>query len=297
MTPEAATIDNKVKRVVSNISNLPTPPIVFHQIQKVINDPNSTVTKIAAVLAEDPATSVKVLKLTNSAFYGLSHEVTSVKQAVMVVGMEAIKNLVLSASVLDMFKGDDKNVEFQDSFWRHSLASAFCCRLLARSVRSRGIVDPDSAFSCGLLHDIGKIVMCFFLPEEWANLRERREQDDGIPDHELETEVLGYNHAQIGGILAEQWKLPAALGDAISRHHSPMEGEAETPTAHLVNVASYLSRETFPGGATPQAPGQLAEGVADYLGLTPVDMETHMASLREEYVKAETFMQMAGISS
>ena len=297
MTTEDAIVDNKVKRVISNIRNLPTPPIVFHQIQKVINDPNSSAAHVAAVLAEDPATSVKVLKLTNSAFYGLNREVTSVKQAVMVVGMEAIKNLVLSASVLDMFKGDDANVEFQEAFWRHSLATAFCCRLLARTVRSRGIVDSDSAFSIGLLHDIGKIVICYFLPEERELVRKQRELGSDAQDHDLEMEVLGYNHAQIGSFLATQWKLPSLLGDAIANHHTPLDSESETPTALLVNVGSYLSRITFPAAESSQPPGQLAEGVAEHLKLSQEDMEGHMASLREEYVKAETFMQMAGISS
>jgi HD-like signal output (HDOD) protein len=120
---ESATIDNKVKLVVSNIRNLPTPPIVFHQIQQVISDPNSSAGQVAAVLAEDPAMSVKVLKLTNSAFYGLTREIESVKHAVLIVGMEAVKNLVLSASVLDMFKGNSVDQEFQESFWHHSLSA------------------------------------------------------------------------------------------------------------------------------------------------------------------------------
>ena len=101
-----ATVDNRVKQVVSNIRNLPTPPIVFQQIQKVLDDPNVSATQIAKILSEDPAMSVKVLKLTNSAFYGLSREVESVKQAVVIVGLEAVRNLVLSASVFDMFKGE-----------------------------------------------------------------------------------------------------------------------------------------------------------------------------------------------
>ncbi|UCC43460.1 MAG: HDOD domain-containing protein, partial [Candidatus Zixiibacteriota bacterium] len=167
-----ATVDSKIRQIISNIRNLPTPPIVFHQIQKVINDPAVSAVQIASILSEDPAMSVKVLKLTNSAFYGLAREVESVKQAVVIVGMEAIKNLVLSASVLDMFKGDDFDREFQERFWRHSLAVGFCGRILAKKVRSRGIVDADAAFSAGLLHDVGKIVLCCFLKDEYKKFAE-----------------------------------------------------------------------------------------------------------------------------
>ena len=131
------TIENRVKQVVSNIRNLPTPPIVFHQIQKVLNDPKVSAAQVAAILAEDPAMSVKVLKMTNSAFYGLSREIESVKQAVVIIGMEAIRNLVLSASVLDMFKGKNTDQEFQEKFWRHSLAASWNCFLSCWSSVSR----------------------------------------------------------------------------------------------------------------------------------------------------------------
>ncbi|MCK4574457.1 MAG: HDOD domain-containing protein, partial [candidate division Zixibacteria bacterium] len=142
---ETVVVDNKIKQVVSNIRNLPTPPMVFHQIQKVISDPNVSAAQIASILAEDPAISVKVLKLTNSAFYGLAREVDSVKHAVVIVGMEAIKNLVLSASVLDMFKSDTVDQEFQESYWRHSLATGFCCRFLAKKLQAHGMMNTDSA--------------------------------------------------------------------------------------------------------------------------------------------------------
>ena len=201
-------IDNKAKQVVSNIRNLPTPPIVFHQIQKVINDPMVSAGRIAGILQEDPAMSVKVLKLTNSAFYGLSREIESVKQAVVIVGLEAIKNLVLSASVLDMFKGKDIDQDFQDKFWRHSLAVGFCARLLARRAKARGMIDPDSAFSGGLLHDIGKVILCCFLPKEHTAIKEARETNAEMESFLLEEQVIGYNHCQIGDVLAKQWKLP-----------------------------------------------------------------------------------------
>ena len=295
---QAAGIDSKVKRVVANIRNLPTPPIVFHQIQKVINDPRAGATQVAAVLAEDPAMSVKVLKLTNSAFYGLAREVESVKQAVVIVGMEAVKNLVLSASVLDMFKGGGVDQEYQESFWRHSLATAFCCRLLARRIKSRGIVDPDAAFSAGLLHDMGKIVVCCYLPDEFAALQAARKEDQAHLDCEIETSVLGYDHAQVGSVLAVQWKLPQKLADAIACHHVPQLSESDSPIAYIVHLADYVAKATFyDAGAEAHRIGKLQDGVADYLGITEADVDLYGELLREEYMRAETFMQMAGINS
>jgi putative nucleotidyltransferase with HDIG domain len=289
-------IDNKVKQVISNIRNLPTPPIVFHQIQKVINDPNCSAAQIAAILAEDPAMSVKVLKLTNSAFYGLSQEVESVKQAVVIVGMEAIKNLVLSASILDMFKGKEFDQEYQEQFWRHSLATAFGSRLLARKLRARGIVDPDTAFSGGLLHDIGKIIMVCFLPKEYAKVREAKAATPLAADHIVEAKVLGYDHAQVGAMLAQQWKLPHKLTEAIVHHHCPENSAPEDSIAYVVHIANYVSRLTFLDRSEQAQFGKMTDHVMSHMVITEEHVEQFCTDLREEYVKAETFMKMAGIS-
>lgn len=291
-----AAIDNKVKQVVSSVRNLPTPPIVFHQIQKVINDPHVSAAQIASILSEDPAMSVKVLKLTNSAFYGLSREIDSVKQAVVIVGLEAIRNLVLSASVLDMFKQESLDQEFQEKFWRHSLAVGVCGRILAKKLRKRGIVDPDAAFSAGLLHDVGKMILCCFLPGEFKKYQDERDNDTTAETFEIEERVLGYNHAQIGAILATQWKLPARLTEAITYHHHPQLSESDDPIPYIIHIANYVSKRTFYDERFDKhLIGCLQDGVQDYMSITEDDLQIFSTLLREEYLKAETFMKMAGL--
>jgi len=291
-----ATVDNKVKRVVTNIRNLPTPPIVFHQIEKVINNPEVSAGQVAAVLSEDPAMSVKVLKLTNSAFYGLSREIDSVKQAVVIVGLEAIKNLVLSASVLDMFKGKNIDQEFQEKFWRHSLATAVCSRIVAQKARRRGLVDPESAFSAGLLHDIGKIVISCFLPKEYSLFKQERQINQSDLDYEIEEQVLDYNHAQIGGYLAAHWKLPGKLGDTVAFHHHPQLGKQEDPLVYIVHIGNYLAKKTFYNENEEYLVGSLESKVREYMQVSDEDLAEYSEVLREEYLKAETFMQMMGIT-
>ena len=289
------TLDNKVKQVVSNIRNLPTPPIVFHQIQKVLNEPNASAIDVAKILSEDPAMSVKVLKLTNSAFYGLAREIESVREAVVMVGMEAVKNLVLSASVLDMFKGDDLNQDFQEQFWRHSLATAVAGRFLARKLRGPGIVDPDSGFSAGLLHDVGKMVLCCFLKEEHAKFAAARTEDRQSPDYVVEEQTLGYTHSEIGGFLASQWKLPQRLVDAITYHHRPDQSQVEEPIAAIIHLANYVAQTTFLDSSEHHLVAPLDPNVLGLLGISQEDCQGYSDQLREEYVKAETFMKMAGV--
>lgn len=289
-------IEKRLKQVVANIRNLPTPPIVFQQIQKVMNDPGASAVKIGSIIAEDPAMSVKVLKLTNSAFYGLSREIESVSQAVLVIGTEAIRNLILAASVLDMFNSKGATQDYQNRFWRHSLATGACSRILARQIRSRGMVDPDSAFSAGLLHDIGKMVIVCFMPREFEMIQEARKEMPNAPDFEVEQQALGFHHAHVGSFLGQQWKLPARLLDAVAWHHHPQLCQSDDCMPQLVHIGNHLAKKTF-SNDTDQ--GQIYppdSTVMEYMDVNDEQLDQLGDQLREEYLKAETFMSMASVS-
>jgi putative nucleotidyltransferase with HDIG domain len=236
-----------------------------------------------------------VLKLTNSAFYGLSREVESVRQAVVIVGMEAIKNLVLSASVLDMFKGSNVDQEFQDKFWRHSLATGSCCRLLSKKVKAKGFLDPDAAFSAGLLHDIGKIVINSYLKAEAALLQSARSKNTTQTDYDLENNTIGYNHAQIGGFMAVHWKLPDKLSNAITCHHTPILDENTDLIVPVVHLSNYVAKQTFYDKNDSHLVGTVDPAVMEYLDLNEEVLDGLKELLKEDFLKAETFMSMAGV--
>jgi putative nucleotidyltransferase with HDIG domain len=292
---EAAAIDNKVKQVISNINNLPTPPIVFNQIQKALSEENVSAVQVASILSEDPAISAKVLKLTNSAFYGLTREVETVRQAVVIIGMEAVRNLVLSASVLDMFNSDVVDRYYQDQFWRHSLAVASASRLVARNANAGEIIDVDSSFSAGLLHDIGKIVIACYLPEQFKQLVDWRSQTDNTTsDYDLEEMVFGYNHAQIGGFLGTHWRLPTKLQYAIIFHHEPGKCPVELLAPFVVHVGNFIAKKSFFDDEESLFTDKLEEGALERLGIEEDMIPALCEKLKEEYLKAETFMQIAG---
>jgi putative nucleotidyltransferase with HDIG domain len=288
-------IEEKINRVVGGINNLPTPPIVFTQIQKVLNNPNTSAFDIAAILQEDPAMSAKVLKLTNSAYYGLSREIDSVKQAVMIVGLDAVKNLVLSASVISIFSKDQIDQEFQDYFWRHSLATAFGARMLSRLLRTKLTFDAESGFSAGMLHDIGKMVISVYMSEESQQIKAKKAEQPNIPDYKIEDDILGYNHAHIGALLGQHWKLPTTLIEAVKFHHFPQLIETkDNNLPYLIHLANHLAILTFdvdPDNETQVDP--LQPGVLDAVGSSQEEIEPLCGKLREEYGRAETFMEMA----
>jgi len=294
-TATTPTCENRLKQLISNIRNLPTPPIVFEQIQKVMHDPDASMGDVASILAEDPAMSVKVLKLTNSAFYGLSREIDSVKHAVMIIGLEAVKNLVLSASVLNMFKANEGNKEYHESFWRHSLATAFASRIVAQRLKVGKTFNPDPAFSIGLIHDIGKMVFSCFMPKEMQMILDYRKTHPGIPDVEAEMAILGFNHAQLGGQLAVTWKLPVRMADAIGFHHNPEAPNGSDNFAYLTNLADYVALVGFPIETMETRPKLPDPTTLQFFGIEPADIDSLKDGLLDEYMKAETFMKIAGL--
>lgn len=291
-----ASPESKIKKVIGSIRNLPTPPIVFEQIQKVLNNPDTSVGDVASILSEDPAMSVKVLKLTNSAFYGLQREIDSVKHAVMIIGLEAVKNLVLSASVLNMFKSNNENKEFHESFWRHSLSTAFASRLLAKDFRDGKVFNPDPAFSTGLIHDIGRMIICCFMEEEHKQIMKLAEENHNLSINIIEQKVLGFDHAMLGKELALTWKLPDRMADAIGFHHNATAPNESEDFAYLICLADYAAHMSTIADSDEQPEKYtIPEQVFEYFGFDKDDLAGIRSQLIEEYMKAETFLKIAGL--
>lgn len=290
--PKAVCTD--ISSLISGIVDLPTPPMVYTKINEAINNPNASAYKIGSMISEDPAMSAKILRLSNSAFYGSRNEITTVKQAVITIGIDAIKSMVLSTSVFDAFRCPDNLTEFQENFWRHSLAVASACRLLVRKVSSQWISDADKVFSAGLLHDIGKLVMITYLPDDWA-LREKALLDSNLPVFDVELATLGYSHAEIGAALSTKWNLPGILADSIKYHHRPMESEIKDSLASLVYCSDFLAHRVFDN---PDDDELLDISPEDQAIFSKFKISTEVfqglkTSLIDEYSKSAVFLELA----
>jgi putative nucleotidyltransferase with HDIG domain len=290
------TIDNekRIKLVVGKIHNLPTPPIVFTQITRVINNPDTSAYEIAAIISEDPALTAKVLKLTNSSFYGIPRTITNVKQAIVILGLEAIKSLVISASVFDMFSKNSKlDIIYLERFWRHSLSVALMSKIICRKKKLPSLQEAELTFSAGLLHDIGKLIIISHLPREHEKIAQLLESDRRCPEYHAENEILGFTHADIGSYLGAKWNLPESICKAILSHHNS-EGvlsEESTASIHLANHLAYQMEND--DGHSPENLSPFYEVVWDRLEMDPESGKQLIKMLKEEYTKAETFMKMA----
>jgi len=214
--------------------NLPSLPTVAMEILKLTRDPDSTVDDLAEVIRNDPALSAKILKMVNSSMFGISRQVTSITQAVSLLGMRTVKVLSLSFSVMDLTKSnEDEGTSFDyDTFWRHSLTSAVAGRLLAEQTKK---ALKEEAFVGGLLSDLGMIAACRCAPDlynpvlkKWSEL--------GRWDVSVEHELFGLTHARMTSELLSHWGLPDTLCAAIGTHHGEGVDEIDDSARDLSNL-------------------------------------------------------------
>ena len=237
---------DRAELILSQLEQLPTLPSVAVRVLQAANSPDSGAADLAALIETDQALTAKVLSLVRRAHLGAGREITTVAQAVVMLGFAAIRNAVLSVQVYEMFAaaepGDESALD-RTEFWKHSLAVACAAQLIAR--RSGNGVCPDEAFVCGLLHDLGKVALDACLPKSYARIvRETRTRRACICD--VERAVLGLDHTVAGKRLARRWKLPEAAVECIWLHHQPPESLPSSvggaDLVEVVHLADHLVR-------------------------------------------------------
>jgi putative nucleotidyltransferase with HDIG domain len=228
-----------VSDLVKDIDGLVTLPDVFMRISRLIDDPNSSSNDIAQAINQDPSFTIRLLRIANSSMFSFPSSVTTVAKAVAIIGTSQIRSLALSMSVAKSFAGLPNDLVSMHNFWRHSLFCGLIARLLARKVRG---CDPDSVFTAGLLHDIGELVIFNRLPKEAeAALLMVLDSQDEVQVHQAEQEVMGLDHAEVGGELAKHWQLPVLLEECIRHHHNPAEPSQHPKAVALVHIANVLA--------------------------------------------------------
>ncbi len=288
-----SSIESKMKLIIGKVHNLPTPPVVFEQVSRVINDPNTSAYDVARIISEDPALTAKILKLTNSSFYGIPRTVTNVMQAIVILGLEVVKSLVISASVFEMFSKKHKfDTQFIEQFWRHSLAAAFMARIIGRKGELPQVAEAEMSFSAGLLHDIGKLVIASELAESHQAIRAILETNREISVYEAEERVLGFSHAEIGAYLANKWNLPKRLCEAIGNHHSAEAVGSQKQTA-LIHLSNHLGHRMEEQGNLPRNTSPFFDSAWGMLDLSPGHEAGLLGLLQDDYLKAETFLNIA----
>ncbi len=239
-SPDHLKTNARYQRVIENIDQLPSLPAIVTKLLQVVNCPDTSADDAARLIEKDPALTSRMLRLANSAFYGIPRSISSVSSAVVILGFNTIRSLVLSASVVKMFAGVKPGFD-NDKFWKHSVVTAIAAKTIVRHFMSVRMMDPESAFCSGILHDIGKLIFGFYVPEDYRETCEYARKME-IPLIEAENCVLGINHAEIGKMLVDKWTLPLDLGNCLVYHHTPAQSdlaEELVATVHLADIIAH----------------------------------------------------------
>lgn len=271
------------RKVPQNLT-IPTLPSIVQRVNRLVDDPNSGLREIGEVLSEDAPLAARVLRIANSAYYGLAEPCLSAEQACAVLGVRALRNTVTQVAIIEQFEHLTGTGFDLDTLWKHSILTAQACTRLAKE---SGIVEltPDEFYSCGLLHDIGKVVMLDKLGVRYIDVL-RDAQTTGVEDHVAEETELGYSHTDVGSIVAERWGLPIPVAAAIQFHHGPPEAMRDSAVVCLVANANLLIHRIEEGDLAGAAEVFDAQ-TAQLLGLSPETIAGTVAYFAESHALIE----------
>jgi len=215
---------------LNRIKDIPTLPTIVMEINRMIQDDDVSIKQISQTIEKDQAITSKILKLVNSAFFGLRSKVKNASEAIVFLGMNSISNIVVSVSLIKALSSRNIPCGFSiPDFWKHSVAVALTSKYISEST---GMKEPETCFTGGLLHDIGKVILLEHFPDLFQKIL-LDSKKEGIPFRVSEEKESPVGHDWLGGYLAEKWKLPQELIDIIKFHHTVSE-EAKNPEMVMI---------------------------------------------------------------
>jgi HD-like signal output (HDOD) protein len=242
-----------LKSLVCQMNHLPSIPTLYMQVIEKASRVDTVLEEIGGIIAQDVSMTAQILKLANSAFFGLRRQLSSVQEAVAYLGLDTIKSLVLSIHAFSQFDQAETGALKIESLWRHSMNVASSAKRISK-LEVQGAKAAEEAFTAGMLHDIGKLVLVVNMPKDYAEAV--RLNRGGLELPLAEHQVFGANHADVGGYLIGLWGLPVPVVEAVALHHSPSSAAqpAFSPltSVHAANVLEWEQPNACHGLPAPQ---------------------------------------------
>jgi putative nucleotidyltransferase with HDIG domain len=272
------------RRWIRDVSSLVSPPDICIRVFELVESNKATAQALGEIIGCDPSLTARLLRLVNSSFYQFSRRIDTVSRAITVVGISELYNLVIAVSAVKSFSRIPSFVLNIDTFWRHSISCGILARMLARRC---GVLHPERLFVAGLLHDVGSLLIYNRAPETARDLVLAARGNETIL-HRTERKAFGFSHAELGGMMLDQWHLPEALQQAVCHHHDPSaaatHGRLEAAIVHIADaLANHSEQGAF--SAEPSAEIFIDDSVwqATGLTLTPALLDLLAEETREQY--------------
>ncbi|MCS7203455.1 MAG: HDOD domain-containing protein [Thermodesulfovibrio sp.] len=221
----------EVMAKVEKVENLPTIPSILKKILSIIEDPNVSLQRITDFVSSDPTLTARILKMVNSPVYGFPGRISSISHAMVILGLNAVKGLLLGVSVFELMQ------RYMRGLWEHSLATAIFSRILAIQ---KNVDASEEVSVAGLLHDIGKVILMIAFREDYAKVLDEVKNNERYL-YEVERDYFGLTHAEVGGIVSKRWNFPLKLIEPIMYHHRPQISEKFQKETAIVHVANTLT--------------------------------------------------------
>jgi putative nucleotidyltransferase with HDIG domain len=277
--------NRKLYRIMLEVEAFPGMPATAAKLLPLLDNSDSTASEIESILKYDPGLTANILKLTNSAYFGIPTRISSVKQAIVLLGWKRLLQLVMTICMSPLMKKTVPGYDLpRGELWRHSIAVSVAAEILVKALK---ISDADEVFTAALLHDVGKLILGGFVKEDLKEIETMVMK--GITFDVAESMVLGTNHAEIGGQILHKWSFPAELVNAVQWHHDPESCENSCILSDIVHVANTLGLMTGFGKVEEGIDIEPFGPVADRLGLKADDLEAMVRQTSAGVKKLSSF--------
>ncbi len=291
----AADLKIKQERLISiiedELQDLPSLPAVVMRVMQSLNDPKTSASDLNQIISSDQALAAKLLRLVNSPYYGFPRRITTITHAVVILGQNTVRNLTLSLGICGVFEGGNNHLSLdREQFWAHSMASAISAQAIAKR-RRLSVKQTEEVFVGGLLHDIGKLFLDQYFPDQYIiTLKLARQANISIWD--AEKAALGVGHIIVGKRIAERWALPPSLVSMVCMHHQPAFARDYTEQVWTVHAANYVARKLHLGNSGDNLVPAMAPEVVKWLGFDQNAWTAIEAETMTKFKDAEDFLKM-----
>lgn len=276
----------KLEHILKRVEALPPLPMSALRVIDLTKNPETTVKDLEGVIEKDPALTAGMLRQANSAYYGYARRISSLQEAIVMLGFQVTQELAMSAALAPLLNSRLVGYEIeQEGLWKHSLVTAMAAKRLCQH---RKLAYGNIAFTAGLLHDIGKLVISIYIQEVGGYLMKKVKKAE-ISYVELEEKVIGYNHARVGGFLGRAWNLPDDLVAAISFHHSVSTAQDYAELSSVIHVANGLANSLGIVGGVDSLYNPIHQTALDMLSLKESDLEAIKVDLGKFLVDPTVF--------
>lgn len=272
----------KSEQALANVYNLPAMSATMLEVSKLLDDPSTNTAALSKIIGRDQGLSTKILSIANSPLYGLTRKVSTIDFAILIIGYQDIKNIVVALTMVDSFRNKSDKYLDQNSFWMHSMLAGTASKRVAEDL---GFRIGSEAFVAGLLHDLGIPVMHKFFKTEFENIvNDFNENESSII--EVERKYLGLDHQEIGNYLSTKWSLPEHLSNSILYHHKPSSAPETDVLTSIVHLVDYMTQKLEIGGYYLDRGMELDPAVLELLGIgTLEELDAFVESYRELFTQ------------